>query len=58
MKKVFILNYQTKSNLNDRGRRTLLTETIETTDKDEIELFTSTYITKSLEVSDKDEVNI
>lgn len=58
MKKVFILNYQIKSNFDDRGRRTLLTETIETTDKDEIELSISTYITKSLEVSDRDEINI
>lgn len=59
MKRVFILNYS-KQTLNEIKKGTWVTNTIEITDRDEIELYQkiqTTYSTEKIEVTDTDEIN-
>lgn len=59
MQRVFILNYSKKT-LNDVKKGTWVTNTIEITDRDEVELYQkmqTTYSTEKIEVTDTDEIN-
>lgn len=59
MERVFILNYSRKT-LNDVKKGTWVTNTIEITDRDEIELYQkmqATYLAEKIEVTDADEAN-
>ena len=60
MKKAFILNYLGKGVAGNK-KGTLLTETLETTDRDECSLISekgTTYYTETIEASDKDEITL